>query len=199
MGVDAVNTKHGRREPSEDTVAEEDASRVADAGDPAAADEATRADAGATGAPESAADYKDRWMRSVADLQNYRRRTQRELDETRRVAEERVMHEMLSALDDLERALGAARDAGAPESWTQGVQLVVNRMSEYLARQGITVLDPMGERFDPEFHDAMLEVESDALAPGHVAQVAQRGYRRGDRVLRPARVVVTRGSAESEG
>lgn len=148
------------------------------------------------GAPE---DFKDRWLRAEAELQNFRRRAQREWEEAGRAAEERVMLEVILALDDLERALGAARESGAPESWTAGVQLVANRLAEYLARRGVTALDPVGEAFDPRFHEALLEVESGDAAPGHVVQAVLRGYRRGDRALRAARVVVARRPAASEG
>lgn len=156
-----------------------------------------RAPAAAGGAPAEP-DYHDRWLRAEAEFQNYRRRAQRESDERARSAEERVMLEMILALDDLERALAAAREAGAPESWVGGVQLVVNRMGESLARHGVTAIDPLGERFDPAFHEAMLEVDSADVEPGHVVQVVVRGHRRGSRVLRPARVVVARRPAGSE-
>ncbi len=136
--------------------------------------------------------YKDRWLRTEADFQNFRRRAARENEEIRRAAEERVMMEMVLALDDLERAIDAARDAGAPESWTDGVRLVVNRMADFLSRQGVRVLHPHGEPFDPRFHEAMLEVDAPDVEPGHVVQVVLRGYARGDRVLRPARVVVAK-------
>ena len=113
------------------------------------------------------------------------------------------MLEMVQALDDLERALEAARETSAPESWTGGVQLVANRLAEYLARQGVQAMDPAGEAFDPRLHEAMLEVETRDVEPGHVVQVVLRGYRRGDRVLRPARVVVARppgpGNRDSQG
>jgi molecular chaperone GrpE len=158
--------------------------------------------ADASPAPEISAetgervDYRDRWLRTEADLQNYRRRAQRDLDEARRDAEERVMLELIGALDDLERALAAGREAGAPESWIAGVELVANRMSESLARFGVATLDPRGEPFDPEQHEALLEVDPpEGVAGGCVVQVVLRGYRRGARVLRAARVVVARRGA----
>ena len=159
---------------------------------PAAAGDAAPIRADDTTAP---VDFKDRWLRAEAELQNYRRRAGRDLDEARRDAEERVMLEMISALDDLERALGAGREAGAPEAWLQGVQLVAQRMGETLARLGVSVLHQLDEPFDPELHEALLEVDApDGVAPGAVVQVVLRGYRRGSRVLRAARVVVARRS-----
>jgi molecular chaperone GrpE len=142
---------------------------------------------------DPAAYFKDQWQRTEADLQNYRRRAQRDAEEARRDAEERVMLEIIAALDDLERALEAARESGAPESWTHGVQLVAQRLNEFLVRQGVVALRPVGEPFDPQFHEALLEVDPPAgVAPGAVVQVALTGYRRGARALRAARVVVAK-------
>jgi molecular chaperone GrpE len=149
------------------------------------------------GAGESAEAYKDRWLRAEAELQNFRRRSLREWDEARRSAEERVMLEMITAIDDLDRALEAAREAGATETWTEGVRLTVQRLREYLARQGVVTLEPLGEPFDPTFHEAMLEIDAPAgRAPGDVVQVVLKGYARGDRALRPARVIVARAPAD---
>jgi molecular chaperone GrpE len=145
----------------------------------------------ATGAEEAVA-FKDRWLRAEADLQNYRRRAAREREEAWRGAEESVMIEIITALDDLDRALGTARDSGAPEPWVEGVRLVANRLVDYLARQGVAALDPLGQPFDPAFHEAILEVEVPGARAGDVAQVVLKGWRRGDRVLRAARVVVAR-------
>jgi molecular chaperone GrpE len=140
-----------------------------------------------------AVDYKDRWLRAEADLQNFRRRAQRDVEEARRAAEERVLLEIVAAIDDLERALDSARAAAAADAYVQGVQLVAQRLSEYLTRQGVTALDPLGQPFDPRFHEALLEVPAaEGARPGDVVEVALKGYRRGERVLRAARVVVAR-------
>jgi molecular chaperone GrpE len=204
-----VNAKSGRPRPSDTTLTPdsepEGAASTAESNpDPAAetAAPATPEEPAISAAPsaetESAADYKDRWMRSAAELQNYRRRAQREIEEARRIAEERVLLEIIAAIDDLDRALDSAREANAPRSWTEGVQLVMSRLVDYLARQGVVALDPIGEPFNPEFHEAMLEVEAPDAEPGHVVQTALRGYRRGPRALRPARVVVARRPPGSE-
>ncbi|HTK31135.1 MAG TPA: nucleotide exchange factor GrpE [Candidatus Saccharimonadaceae bacterium] len=151
-------------------------------------------DASATDVPPAPdVDYKDRWLRAEADLQNFRRRAQRDVEEARRAAEERVLLEIVAAIDDLERALDSARAAAAADAYVQGVQLVAQRLSEYLARQGVIALDPLGQPFDPRFHEALLEVPAaEGARPGDVVQVALKGYRRGERALRAARVVVAR-------
>ena len=156
--------------------------------------------AGASAAPTDETDYKDRWLRAEAELQNFRRRATREWEEGRRRAEESVLLEMVGALDDLDRALAAAESAGAPQEWIQGVALVGQRMRDFLARQGVTIEDPVGQPFDPAFHEALLEVDApEGVAPGTVVQVALKGYRREGRPLRPARVVVGRTPAGSAG
>jgi len=158
-----------------------------------AAEEPAGAPPDAAAAEESPAVLRDRWLRAEADLQNYRRRARRDADEGRRIAEERVMLEIVHALDDLDRAAESAVQAGAPESWTAGVTLTAQRLREYLSREGVRTLDPSGQPFDPAFHEAILEVDAPpGVGPGHVVQVVLKGYARGDRSLRPARVVVAR-------
>ena len=181
----------GRQEPASGARSEEstEAALELPPGEGATIGEPEVAESAGAAAPE----FKDRWLRAEAELQNYRRRAQRDLEETRRSSEERVMLEIIAALDDLERAIEASLAAKAPEAHLQGIRLVSNRLNEYLARQGVTILNPVGERFDPNFHEALLEVEPpEGVEPGHVVQVALKGYRRGDRALRPARVVVAR-------
>lgn len=167
------------------------------AAEPAAADEATAA-ARPGGPADEVALLRDRWLRAEAELQNFRRRAQREWEEVRRSAEERVLTEMIGVLDDLERAVGAAAEEGADPSWVEGVRLTVQRLGGYLSRHGVEVVDPVGEPFDPRFHEALLEVDAaEGVEPGHVVQVALKGYRRGERALRAARVVVARASEAS--
>jgi molecular chaperone GrpE len=155
----------------------------------AAAGEAPTAEAA-----EDAGVLRDRWLRAEAELQNYRRRAAREREEARRGAEEGAMLEIIAALDDLDRALATARESRAPEAWAEGVRLVAARLGDYLARQGVLPMEPLGQPFDPLFHEGVLEMEDAGVPPGHVAQVILKGWRRGERALRAARVVVARGS-----
>ncbi len=142
-----------------------------------------------------APDFRDRWLRTEAELQNFRRRAARDNEEARRNSEESVFLEIVAALDDLERAIAAAGESGAQGAWLQGVSLVAQRLRDYLQRQGVRVVDPIGEPFDPNVHDALIEVDlPEGAEPGTVVQVVQKGYARGDRALRPARVVVARSS-----
>jgi molecular chaperone GrpE len=143
-------------------------------------------------------DYRDKWLRTEADLQNYRRRAQRDAEEGRRAAEDRLLRDVIDVLDDLDRAIGAAQETGAEEKWLAGVQLVASKLREMLTRYGVTPIEALGRPFDPHEQEALLEVDApEGRAPGEVASVVRTGYRRGDRVLRPARVAVARARVES--
>ena len=151
---------------------------------------------GAASSAEPAIDYKDRWLRTEAELQTYRRRARREIEDARRSAEEAIVLELVAWLDDLERAVESAQEGGAAPSWVSGVSLVLQKGRESLERLGVNVVDPVQQPFDPNFHEAILEIDAPpGAAPGTVVQVVHKGYRRGDRALRPARVVVARAEA----
>jgi molecular chaperone GrpE len=138
-------------------------------------------------------DYKDRWLRSEAEMQNVRRRAARDREEAVTRAQEQVLLDALAVLDDLDRALGAMAPEQAGEPWAQGVALTAQHMRDALARWDVREIDAVGRPFDPTVHEALLEIEApEGIAPGAVAQVVLKGYRRGERALRAARVVVAR-------
>ena len=142
---------------------------------------------------EDASDFKDRWLRAEAELQNSRRRATRELTDGVRAAEDRILLEVIELLDDLERALAVLPPERAEDAWVQGVSLTAQRMRETLARRGVTPIAALGQPFDPASHEALLEVPAQAgVVPGTVAQEVLKGYQRGGRALRAARVVVAR-------
>ena len=170
------------------------AAETARADELGAAPSAPGAAEGARGpeAPE-VPDYKDKWLRTEAELQNFRRRAQRDREDGVRAAEDRILLDLIELLDDVERALAAVTPEQAADPWTQGVTLTAQRMRDALARRGVTTIVTHGQPFDPAFHDALLEVPApEGVAPGCVAQEVLKGYRRGDRALRAARVVVAR-------
>jgi len=146
--------------------------------------------------PPATEDYKDRWLRAEADLQNFRRRAVRDREESVRMAEDRVLLELIGLLDDLERAIAAFTPEQATEAWVQGIVLTAQRMRDALARSGVTVVPSVGQPFDPTIHEALLEIEAPAgVLPGSIVQEVQKGYRRAERSLRAARVVVARAPA----
>ncbi len=145
--------------------------------------------------PESD-DYKDRWLRAEADLQNFRRRAVRDREESVRMAEDRLLLESIEVLDDLERAIAALTAEQSAEAWVQGVVLTATRMRDALARYGVTPVPSVGQFFDPTVHEALLEIDPPAgVSPGEIVQEVQKGYVRAERSLRAARVVVARTQA----
>jgi molecular chaperone GrpE len=150
-------------------------------------------------APEPEPD--DRLLRLAADFENYKKRTARERQEYVTLANERLIGELLPILDDLERALRAAEEHQEVQL-EEGVRLVHSSLASLLERHGVTAIDTDG-KFDPYVHEALLSQPSEA-EEGSVIDVVQKGYRLGDRVVRPARVVVAAAppqveDAESDG
>ena len=133
----------------------------------------------------------DAYLRLAADFDNYRKRVAREHVEVTRRANERLLNELLPVLDDLERALEAAAKHEEAKL-EEGVQLVHQSLSGVLARHGLTEIEAEGA-FDPHVHEALLAQPGDGAEEGAVLQVLQKGYKLGEHVLRPARVIVAQG------
>jgi molecular chaperone GrpE len=138
----------------------------------------------------------DRWKRTAADFDNFRKRATREREEFVTFANERLVKELLPILDDLERALVAATEH-QEAALEDGVRLVYQSLAGLLSRQGLEEIDAAG-KFDPHVHEALLSQPSEA-EEGSVIDVVQKGYKLGDRVVRPARVVVAAPMNGSDG
>jgi molecular chaperone GrpE len=134
-------------------------------------------------------DYLNDLQRVAAEFENYRKRVARDQQSLAARAHERLVKELLPVLDDLERALQACDSER--ESVEEGVKLVHRELEEALAKEGLSEIETNG-RFDPHVHEALLSQPSDK-EEGAILDVLQKGYRLGDRVLRPARVVVSQG------
>jgi molecular chaperone GrpE len=139
-------------------------------------------------AEESAPALDDSYLRLAADFDNYRKRVAREHAELTVRANERLVNELLPVLDDLERALEAATEHEEAKL-EEGVQLVHRSLASLLERQGLTEIGTDGA-FDPHIHEALLAQPAEGAEEGSVLQVLQKGYKLGDKVLRPARVIV---------
>ena len=126
--------------------------------------------------------------RLAAEFDNYRKRALRDQEAFSARANERVVKELLPVLDDLERALAAA-EAHEEAKLEDGVRLVHRALEDVLRKEGLAEIDTEGA-FDPHVHEALLTQPGEGVEPGHVLQVLQKGYRLGDHVLRPARVIV---------
>lgn len=165
---------------------------------PAAADPVAELKAKLDAAEKEAKDNKDRWLRAAADLENTRKRTKREIDDAKFDAKNKVLKEMLPVVDNLERAIEHAGGGSEKNAIVEGVQLVLRQFSTAFERLEVTPVEAMGQPFDPNLHEAISQQESDQ-PPGTVVQVLQRGYRAGDRLLRPALVVVAKAKPAPEG
>jgi molecular chaperone GrpE len=134
-------------------------------------------------------EYLELARRTKADFENYRKRVDREASEAEVRGRAALARQLLSVVDNLERALAAAepRDDGVPNHLAEGVRLVYEELSGVLANAGIESFEPVGEKFDPDQHEAMLTRPGNA---GEVVEVLQKGYRLNGQVLRPARVAV---------
>jgi len=153
-------------------------------------------------AQREAADYRDKLLRTLAEMENLRKRTEREIADARAYGITGFAREVLAVADNMHRAL----EAIGPElretadvkvkSLIEGVELTERELLKALEKYGVKKFSPEGQKFDPNFHQAMFEMENPELPPGHVAQVMQAGYMIGERVLRPAMVGVSKAAAK---
>jgi molecular chaperone GrpE len=133
----------------------------------------------------------DQYLRAVADLENIRKRAERDVQAANRYGLEKFAGELIPVLDSLELAVQSADGADA-RTLVEGQKATLRLLARAFEKLGITELDPKGERFDPNRHEAMMVQESPNAAPDSVLQVVQRGYELNGRVLRPARVIVAK-------
>ena len=132
--------------------------------------------------------------RTQADFENYQKRNQREREQDRRYLHGAFALDLLPALDNLERATEAARQAGEKGPLVQGVAMVQSQLLDMLKRHGITPIEALGQPFDPNLHQAVMQQPSAEQPPNTVLQVLEKGFMIHDRILRPARVVVSTAS-----
>ena len=134
-------------------------------------------------------ELKDRYLRVCAEYDNYRKRTARERKEFHETATEHLIKDLLPVLDNFERALQHAPDPN--DSFVSGVRMVFSQLKDVLMARGLLSIDSVGQKFDPNVHDALAQTESE-LPEGTVVQEYEKGYRLGKRILRPAKVVVSK-------
>jgi molecular chaperone GrpE len=143
-----------------------------------------------TAKAEKADEYLELAQRTKADFENYRKRAARDAAAAQERGVTKLARELLPAVDNLDRALAAGDGSPSGEDLLSGVKLVREEVLAALGRVGIEPFSPEGERFDPELHEAVAQHSVEGTEPGTVAEVYQCGYRMGDSVLRPARVLV---------
>ena len=145
------------------------------------------------------AELKDKYLRVLADSENARKRIRQQSEESVRIQKEALLREVLPIIDNLERAVEAARGGGNGKSIVEGVELVLRSMHDLLRNQGVTQMSALGQPFDPSRHEAVGQIESSVHEPNTVVQEFNRGYQIGDRTLRPARVTVAKSAQPGGG
>lgn len=170
-----------------------------------------KAEAGAEAAPDTAAaedlsrrlaeceaKVKEHWdqvLRARADLENERRRFARDLESTHKFAVEKLVLELLPVKDSLELGLAAAAESTQAAKLREGMELTLKMLQSALEKFGVSEVNPLGERFNPQLHESMSAQETAAVEPNTVVNVFQKGYLLKDRLLRPALVVISRPAA----
>jgi molecular chaperone GrpE len=186
--------------PAADDLAAQPATEAA----PSAAPEMVPAEQ-VTAALEAAAEFKDKLLRTLAEMENLRKRTDREIADARVYGITNFARDVVAAADNINRALGMvgselhAQTDPKVAALIEGVELTERELLKVLEKNGVRKFSPENEKFDPNVHQAMYEVQDSDLPPGHVAQVVQAGYMIGERMLRPALVGVTKAAPKSSG
>jgi len=146
---------------------------------------------------EAAGNY-DRYVRAMADLENFRRRVAREKEELRQFATAGLLQGLLPILGNLQLGLGAARQQTDPKTVVDGVAMVLEQLKGVLERHGLKEVNPMGQKFDPHLEEAISHQASPEVPEEHVLQVVRTGYTLHGRLLQPASVVVSSGPPKKE-
>jgi molecular chaperone GrpE len=150
-------------------------------------------------AQAEANENRDRMLRMAAELDNYKKRAARELDDLKKYATENLIRQLLSVVDNLERAIASAAPGnGNEQSLVDGVALTLAEINKILEKHYVSPIQAMGEPFDPAFHQAMCQEESSDQPPNTVIQEFQKGYLIHDRLLRPAMVVVSKAAQNGQ-
>ncbi|QAY66332.1 nucleotide exchange factor GrpE [Paenibacillus protaetiae] len=190
--VTSVSTKEQQYEEQEHNEATE-AVESADAAEQAAEEpnETVQEDSRLAELEKLAEENQQRYLRAQADFDNYRRRTMKEREELSAYASMKLITQLLPIVDNFERATAAAAQGGDYESFTKGVDMIFRQLAQTLEQEGLKPIQSVGEPFNPEFHQAIMQVESEEHEEGVVVEEVQKGYMLKDRVLRPAMVKVS--------
>ncbi len=137
-----------------------------------------------------AQEYLEGWQRARAEFANYKKRVEREMKDSHSSAAGNVLKDILPAIDDFERAMSHIPENLQGDPWVGGVGMILRKLNKVLDDYDVTVVDPTGELFDPNSHEAIGMEPSDDVETGHITATMQKGYILGDRVLRPALVKV---------
>jgi molecular chaperone GrpE len=142
--------------------------------------------------------FKEQWMRSAADFDNFRKRSRKELEDTRKAGREELLKDLLPVFDNLERAMTSAERATDVKPVSDGLKMVLRQFIDTIGRSGITKVPTVGSQFDPSVHEAIQQVETEEHPPGTVVAEVQPGYLQGERLVRAAMVIVAKPKAKVE-
>lgn len=134
---------------------------------------------------------QQRYLRAQADFDNFRRRTIKEKEELAQYASAKLIGQLLPIMDNFERAIAAAESGSDLESFNKGVEMIFRQLNQSLEGEGLKVMEAVGQPFNPEFHQAIMQVESDQYEEGIVVEEVQKGYMLKEKVIRPAMVKVS--------
>ena len=145
-------------------------------------------------AQAQAAEYLDSWRRATADLSNARKRMQRELEEYRAAAAERVLEKLLPVADDMHRAFSNIPADLADDDWVNGFRMIQRKLDQLLESESVSVIPTAGQSFDPELHFAVSHEEAEGYEEGQIIGEVAQGYRLNDKILRASMVRVAKGT-----
>ncbi len=138
-------------------------------------------------------DYKDKYVRLFAEFENFRRRTTRESFELMGNANHKLLGKMTEVLDNFNLAFDPKNKSASPEDFEKGIRLIFSKFKNLLSDEGLTEVDPIGQEFDPNLHEALMQQPSETVPENHIIQVFQKGYKAKNKILKHAKVVVSTG------
>lgn len=147
---------------------------------------------------EEAEEYKDKYIRALAEMENQRKRLERERIDFRRYANESFILSVLPVLDNFERAIKSAEEVDGAKEITEGIKMIFKQLKEVLEKKGVKPFESLGEKFDPKKHEAYLAIESEKHEPSTIVEEIEKGYLLGDKVIRPAKVAVSKVKEDKE-
>lgn len=147
---------------------------------------------------EQSKELEDRLLRLAAEFDNYKKRMAKEFDHLIKNANENLILQLLDTLDNFQRALDSAKTSDDYESFHQGVELIYNHMKEILTKEGLKEIEALGKPFDPNFHEAVTQAESNKYDEGIIINEISKGYMLNDRLLRASKVVVSKGKPKEQ-
>ncbi len=187
MNEEAAQAAHDH---TEDTSASENAAAESGEGNTSSSEGAVE-DAELAKAKAEAEEYQQRYLRAQADFDNFRRRTLKEKEDFAKYASAKLVTELLPVLDNFERALATEQASSEAESFIKGVDMIFRQLGQVLEQEGVKPMEAVGQSFNPEFHQAVMTVDTDEYEEGVVVEELQKGYMLKDKVLRPAMVKVS--------